>query len=536
MSESGTSALVGTTILKTYGLLARLGGGASEDAWRTVGRTQLRGHESRFVLAALGLQRAPAASSAHDARAITGALATLLRDHPSTHCALEWQAHEATRTPKTAVDVVWARYDVAGRLLSLEPHFDDRHEIAYERFLRGLLVELVIAAFNETRGAREVERALHLEQLVMARIDPMLARASLPIDARDAAVLWVWRVLSAVLVTFDRVDTADDPRRCTPPAFLDARSLGLGALHLRVRRVGADAVDLWAEAHAGAIDPAPLQAVLVAIAAAWGRTTAPAPRVPERVDDVIAPVPEPVPASYRDAAPDPLPAWARAVRCATGGEPPHVFEALTRVDMTPLLEVRRGLGNVGLTAMWVWALAHQPAFAGRRFTVALDVPPRSGVPAGDAEAGHTVGLLTIRPADYFPGAFIGAGFDAFHTAFAREVRRTRDRVSDGWDLLARLAAVPASQQTHQVRHLAPLAREALGTVCVTAMRGADIFLPSWHPLFVDGCIAFGDVASAGCDGKVQCTVGIKGGRRHVEACREAVRRALTAPLCGFTAS
>lgn len=545
MSEAATTGMVSATLVKALGLLGRMGQGAPENGWRRLGRGHLRGGAARYAIAALGLRPDAGKAAAVEARALVRALATFLRRQPAAHCALEWHRHEAIRVPKSAVDLTWARFDVSGRLLSLEPFLDERVEVPYDGFIRGLLIDLVIEAYNATRYENEAYRPLALEHHAMAAVDVILARASLPPDARDAVTFWVWRVLTATMVTFERLDSTDDARRFCMPSFIDARPLGLGALHVRTRLVGEGAVDLWVEANPVAIDAAPLRDVLDDLAADWGRgpvlfpaegATVGAPMPDGRVEDgtviscgSVPPVPVPPPGRFDEARPVERHVWGRAIRCSSG-EPPHVYACLELLDFGPFFAVRRDLGNVSPTAMLLWMLAHQPAFADRRFAVMVDVPPSEGAGPDSFDGCRTVGLFGVRPADYFPGAFPGAGFAAFQTAFEREATSTRARSSSGWQTVERLGRMP---QRASERYAAPLAREAFGTVGVSVLRGADIFIAPWHPIFTDGFLAFGDLVHAAAGGQTRGAVTVKGGRRRVEACREALAHVLASPRRWF---
>lgn len=551
MSEAATTGTVGTTLVKAFGLLGRLGRGVPEDGWRRLGRGQMCGEATRYAIATLGLRRDLGRAPSVEAPLLARALATFLRRQPDTHCALEWHRHEAVRISKSAVDVTWARFDVSGRLLSIEPFLDERVEVPYERFLRGLLVELVIEACNATRYERELHRPLALELHVMAAIDGLLARTSLPQDAWDAATFWVWRVLTSTMVTFERLDSANDARRLCTPSFVDARSFGLGALHARLRLVGADSVDVWLEASPVAVDAAPLTEMLEALAADWGRTPVlfatdgdgvggPAPKGhPDDgtvvSDDLVPPVPAPPPGRFDEAHPAEPHVWGRAIRCAADA-PPHVYASLDLLDFEPFWAMRRELGDVSPTAMLLWMLAHQPAFANRRFAVTVDVPPPDASPPDAVDARRTVGMFGIRPADYFPGAFSGAGFAAFQMAFEREAVLTRKRASSGWRTVDRLGLVPSSQQRLIAPYALPLAMEAFGTVGVSVLRQAEVFLAPWHPLFVDGFLAFGDLVHGAIGGQTRGAVSVKGGRRRVEACREALAQALAAPPRWFSSA
>lgn len=544
MSEAATTSTVGSTLVRAFGLLGRMGQGFLEDGWRLLGRGQLRGGATRYAIAAFGLRRPSGKTAGVEAPALVRALATFLRRQPVTHCALEWHRHEAVRVPKSAVDITWARFDVSGRLLGLETFLDERVEVPYESFIRGLLIDIVIEAYNATRYENEAERPLALEQHVMNALDVLLARASLPRDTRDAATFWVWRVLTATMVTFERLDSADDARRLCIPSFIDARPPGLGALHVRMRLVGDGTVDVWADANPVAIDAAPLRDVLGALAADWGSEPVLFPSDGDTLggpppeghvrdgtvvsDALVPPVPAPPPGRFDEAHPVERHAWARALRCSSG-DPPHVYARLDLFDFAPFFALRRELGDVSPTAMLLWMLAHQPAFADRRFAVMVDVPPSEGASPDSIDASRTVGVFGIRPADYFPGAFSGAGFPAFQTAFEREARLTRTRASSGWQTVQRLGLVPPSQQRVSERYLGPLARETFGTVGVSVLRGADLFVAPWHPLFVDGVLAFGDLLHAAAGGQTRGGVTVKGGRRRIEACREALAQALATP-------
>ena len=528
----------------------RLGGDPGRDAWRAVAERNLGQDASRFSLAVLGLRLETAARAGDDARvkAIMRALATFLRDQPAARLALEWQGTGARRVTKDTADLCGLRFDVAGRLLDLDVCLDETAPMPSDRFFRALLIDLLTEAHDATRATAGGERASALSAHVASRLHRRLREAAIPSDFRGEALRWMWRVLTSVCVTFERVTSADDARRLVLPDASDARSLGSGGFDLRVRLVGDEMLDVWASASPAAVDAAVVNEMLGALAAAWGREAAPLaggfremPVASQPQGDAVEgvgptlPSPSAVPLvacdlpSTFEGAGSAARSWSRARRVATQRDGRHAYAALELVDLGPFLETRRSLGDVSPTAMLLWLLARQPTFAGRAFAVMVDVPARGGDGTAAGESGRTPAILRVRPVDYFPGAFPGAGFDVFKTVFEREAALTRERRSASWEMLRTLARLDVVAPMRGHPALLSRARDAFGTVGVFMVRGADVFDVPWHPMLSDGSVGLGDFGAAVQSGEVRCAVTFKGARRQVEACRAAVLAALDQP-------
>jgi hypothetical protein len=530
-----SDARIGSVLVKAFGLLKAFGARAPEDGWRMSARVHLRGEIAKFALAALGLR----VDSGEEA--VLAKLATFLREQPIAGQALEWHRFSAIRVPKTTTDLVWARFDPAGRLISIEARLDEREPVPYDRFIRAFLADLVCDAYNETRELPDLERPLALQQHAMSRIGSAVSRAALPHDAREAAVSWIWRVLTATMVTFEQIDEAS---RFVLPQWLDTRHFGHGLFNVRIRRGAEGVADLWWQVNHAAVDGVPVQEMLDALVAEWGADEVSFPVSPVEPDQApapnghseggvgdafhgtvvrdlrLSPAPAPLPSTFSGDSRAP---WERPVRCSPDPEPPRIYAALDFLDMSGFLEVRRELGGASPTAMLLWALAHQPAFADRKFAVATDVPPLEGAEPGSAPSRRTVCFIVMRPADYFPGAFEGAGFGAFAEAFAEEAAATRARTSTPWRLLESTAPMPAAQQEWSARLIPQFGHDSIGTVGVSVIRRASIFEAPWHPVFVDGFVALGDFR----DGR--CAITCKAARRRLEACRDALRAVAAEP-------
>lgn len=454
------------------------------DGVRQCAAVNLRGEASKFVLSALSLNR-PAD--------LPGALQHFLRGHPELRWTLAPSRHTVRPRPNQHADVVTATFAADGSLQSLTPLLDGDHD---ERLVAPVSRDLV-RAYNRSRHEDDTVRPAQVwyEWTVAVEHHAPWSAAS----HRHADAL-ARRILSATWLSFD--ESAD---RFATPDFYRRKHGGLGCANVVARNQPDGSIDLWFQFHHATIDGCPAQEAVSKLAATWGRSK-----------DVAFP-------SGRTF---------NSIRCgqAHGRSMERVQDF---IDFTPLLDLRKRLvtkldtavtGRAHLSAVLIWALAQQPEFAGRRFSVAVDVP-------ADAGNARTFTFLPIRPADFFDGP-AGPRLSAYVREFNRLLTLTRRRQSPAHRAFGRMGLLPAPLRHELMAANPQVAADTFGTVGVTLLRDAEIFLaPMADHGFDDGFLAIGNMNLPTADGRRvgSATFAAPAGRvaiypvalrRAIERCRE----------------
>lgn len=449
------------------------------DGVRQCAAVNLRGEASKFVLSALGLTR-PAD--------VAGALQHFLRGHPELRWTLAPSRHSVRPRPSQHADVVTATFAADGSLQSLSPLLDGDHD---ERLIAPVSGELV-RAYNRSRHEDDTVRPgqVWYEWTVGAEHHAPWSAAS-----HGHADALARRILSATWLSFD--ESAD---RFAAPDFCRHKHGGLGCVNVVARNQPDGSIDLWLQFHHATIDGAPAQEAVSKLSATWGRSKG----VAFPTDRTLAPI-----------------------RCghAHGRSIERVQDF---VDFTPLLEFRKRLdarldtavtGRAPLSAVLVWALARQPEFAGRRFSVAVDVP-------ADAGNARTFTFLPIRPADFFDGP-AGPRLSAYVREFNRLLTLTRRRQSPAHRAFGRLGLLPAPLLHECLATNPHVAADTFGTVGVTLLRDAEIFLaPMADHGFDDGFLAIGNMNLPADDGRRVGSATFTAPAGKVSAYPDALRRSI----------
>lgn len=231
------------------------------------------------------------------------------------------------------------------------------------------------------------------------------------------------------------------------------------------------AVDLWFRFNHAPVDGAPMQEMVDALKAKWGVLRP--PQFPSGVQDTRVP-------AGRDAC--------------TGA---------AFLDFAPVLSRKRRVG-----ALLMWHLSRHAAFEGRRFSMAVDVPPVYNLP-------RSVGLLSIRPGDY-------GTFDDFATAFERLLEAVRARADPITRLLNQLAPLPPTLRLLLERLKPDSASRIIGTVGISILSRAEVFMAPYDDFYRDGFMAFGSFRLPAAAGGTVGAVTAKGTPQRVDACLGAM--------------
>ena len=481
----GTLARLAANVLGVASVLAGRASVAAglrraPEGWRRTVGVLLRGEPTHFALSAFGL-RVPATAGSGQATtsedSVAQGLLAFLAQEPDAHFSLDVRPQVTIRRRVSAVDVVVLRFASNGTLAGLRPWFGAGGSTVPGREAQDRVHRAIVNAYNRTAGLVEVLRPPRLRDELRTELSP-------------ADFTYAQRLLAACSLSFESRDLSDPSSRFAPPSFNSRRALGLGYLSwiARVDRAG-DAVDLWVSAHHVGLDGVPLQDLLGRLERAWG-TAAP----------VLFPAPLQGTAFH---GPHP---------CHVEGERP-VDLLTTFVDMAPVQALRRTAserfagavgGDVTLGTLIAWLLAQEPEFAGVRIASTVDIAASGGYE-------RDVDVVSLRPADYAKGPGPWDGLVEFAREFNRLVAACRTRTSPVRREMQTAGLLPVWAHSTLVRSAPAALDDTFGTLCVTIIREARVFLAPMTDLGLgQGFFAIGSAALPSVSGGTVTSVSVKG--------------------------
>jgi hypothetical protein len=287
-------------------------------------------------------------------------------------------------------------------------------------------------------------------------------------------------------------DVIRDPKsRFVPPALCSTACAGEEVVDVHCR-LSPDlrVVDVWMQFHHAIVDGAPMWEMMSRLEQAWGKAEE---------------VTYPAPGERATAGPWHLP-----------GERP-VHHALDFVDFAPLLASRqaiKGRQPVTVSALLTWCLARQPGFEGKRIASTVDVPALGREP-------RCVDFVVVRPGDF-------RRFDDYVREFNRQVAACRARTTETARMTRALALLPPRLALAALRANAAKRDETFGTVGLTILRDAPVFLAPYADLgFDDGFLAIGSMDLPTADGRRVGAASAKGELRKPEQLLAALRAAVS---------
>lgn len=464
------------------------------EGWRRTVGILLRSEHTRFAVSAFGLH-VPGATGTDSPDRIRALAADALRRHlsraPDAHFALEWRPAVTIRRRTAAVDVVLLEFAADGDVTALTPVSAD----SVPAEVRKAAADAVMAAYNATRTMPEIDRPRALRRAIDGRL------------ASDAsAAAFARRMLSATCVSFETLDTVDGAARFLPPRFHFRRSLGFGFLTVVMRPTAVPGdVDVWMSAHHVGLDGVPLQELVSGLEREWGSDRAMA-FPPADVDG----------------------AFMLPRRCSVDGER-AVDETLAFVDFSPVVALRRAVNSrfsdrlrapATFGAVLAWILEGEPEFSGVRVASTVDVAASNGYE-------RDVDVVPLRPADYAKTSNRWDDFVGFANEFNRLLALSRERKSPLREGMSTAGLLPASVHSHIVRANPPALDDTFGSVCITIIKDAKVFVAPMTDLGLGhGFFAIGRIDLPAADGSRVGAVSIKGDAGRIAGHHAALRRAI----------
>jgi hypothetical protein len=455
------------------------------EGWRRTVGILLRSEPTRFALSAFGL-RVPESASAvppgrdsFQTRTARG-LQAFLTTEPDAHFALEWLRPITSRRRTAVADLVVLDFAPDGRLDTIDPHLATSGSAPPPSDVCVRIHGAIVKAYNDTSQAAEIERPGKLVEWL---------RASLAFSGLQAYEPYAQRLLSASCLSFERIDPSDPVQRFRPPAFAQRRGLGFGHLSWVARAAASGTVDFWVSAHHVGLDGVPLQDLLGRLERSWG------------AGEMVA---FPSPAAGR-AFIEPHPCHAPGERA--------VDQLVTFVDLSPLFALREDLnarhsraigGQLTFGTLIAWLLSQEPEFAGVRIASTVDVAASSGYE-------RDVDVVSVRAADFATGHGPWGGLVEYAREFNRQIAAARTRTSPVRMGMQTAGLIPAWAHAAVVRANPASLDDAFGTLCVTIVREARVFIAPMTDLgLAHGFFAIGSARLPTGNGRAVTSVSVKG--------------------------
>ncbi len=495
------------TLLKGLQIFRFFGASSKEGGWRTGMQAYSRTEHSKFALAVfrLDLWADTSAAKEHGLKGSASHLITrlgaFLKDIPEVHWQLRWTGFAVTRERKAAIDIVSTDFAPDGTLRSLTPYFGGEGKSCklLSQTLRHTLNTILVQFYNETLNAPDKKRPWILQKRLRRWL--LLRKWRTPEELLEARG-YLYRILSSVMIHFEEL-TNDPALRFQGPNLIQRKHFGLGLMNIFARLTADHSeADLWFQFHHIPVDGVPMQEVLTRLKKDWGVLGE--LKVPERLLRR-----EPVP-----------------VLCSTDKGERGTYLATRFLDFRSFLKFRKELEKrysaeapEGFTAagLLMWSLAHHPVFHGKKFLFPVDV---AASPAKKRDRG--IEVVFIRPSKYFDATQLAGGFLDFEKEFSQRIEASRDRSGESYEMLELYALTSPFIYGLTRRVTLKALGEFIGTVGLTIIKDAEVFITPLSEIHTDGFLSFGNFSLKTEDGGSAGCVSARGSALKVSGYLEAV--------------
>lgn len=473
--------------------LRKIGFKPKGDGWRRVTQSYLRAEHAKFCLAVFRLDvwsdspNHPDSSYSGVKQHIIGRLSRFFEQHPRCFWKIQYDQFCAQAIAGESVDITSADFDQSGNLINIEPYFYPLYMAQIDPESIRNLYKQIIRSYNETRSFRDNIRP----NILRRRIHSWL-KSSNNLDSR--MFLIADRILNSTFISFERMAPLEQ-QRYQYPCFIKLKHPGFGFMNISCRfSHDMREADLWFQFSHIPDDGVPMQEVLNNLKRQWG---------------ICAVLQFPA-LSARDNP--------RYELCSTQNGDKGIYHIRDFIDFRPFLQERRELNrkNIGknkitvtTAALFIWKLAHYPAFNDVKFSVPIDI-------RANTRRRRTLGFIFIRPGIYFDRHKSDGGFMKFQREFNRQLRLTRRRASESYKLLEGYALMPPIAYNATIKILPYSLREFVGTVGVTIIKRADLFIAPYSDVHSGGFIAVSNYFVPSEDGQKLCNISIKAPKKKIE--------------------
>lgn len=500
--------------IKLLQLAKKLGMRPAENGWRKATGIFLRNEYSKFVLGSFrlryyGNQTVPTEQkSACDL--LISELAKFFRAQPELHWSIKAGTFRTGRRRSYFTDIVEAVVDRNGNVEKLIPHLDDTRN-TFSLLSSDLVDRLLTDMVMQHNQMRHTADRKHPEMLRRKLLKLLQRYPDLTHQQRSDLRLLLDRLLASTFVYFEILPPASSPdsqrRRLATPDLTRYKHPGYGLLNI-VCRLTPDysEADLWIQYHHVPVDGMPMQELLQRLKDQWGcrgKILFPALGTPEAKPELTY---------YGN----------------------RLFRARIFVDFEPFLKVRSYLnkhyakwmdGPATVAGMIIWGLAQDPYFRDNKLLFPVDTSAEFNK---SRPRERELSLIFIRPAQYRNLVKPLSGFLDFQREFNQRVERTRQGISESYELLELYSMIhPLFYQF--ARYVMPTAfHEFVGTMGISVLRDAEIFISPVSDLQVQGFLSVSNLRMPTKDGKTAGAVSICGSKEQIRHYIQAIENMASA--------
>jgi hypothetical protein len=467
----------------------------NRDPWRRIIGLGLRSEGTKFELSLFGLKCAPGRFVQEDFldSEFAARYIRFLRDRPETFVALSHHRFWVERITTSELDFVLAEFAENGSLIRFQADFDPRSPLNLAMPIRLRVDEILLQAHRDTRLFRRPFGPANFGTAFRLLSEGLRVNMTL---VRFGNMQAGCRALGSCPI---ETDNHNSETRFCPPDFRLRRNFGSSSVNTVFRfHPGKAVLDLWWQVHHAAADGAELQEILNRVKLHFGNEEV---TFPEKSSQ---------------------PAFVTA--CEIAGVEPPIALAVGFLDLQTLLRERKRLNElnqskieVPLVAVLLWSIVQQPEFRGRRFAIAVDVPP-------DQRFGRAVDLISVAP-ESPSGLFMDEELLAFAREFNSLAAAARNRTSPTYRAMEQLAILASWLAHYLLKYNRIRTRTVYGSVGLSMLRDASVFVaPMSDSGFDEGFLAIGraDLTTVSRE-KVAC-ITFKGPRERVAPTWAALTR------------
>ncbi|MFH1385045.1 MAG: hypothetical protein ABIH47_08835 [Candidatus Omnitrophota bacterium] len=498
----------GLQFFKTMGLKGK------ENGWRKATRAYFRTEHSKFSLTVFkldvwsDLRKKENKNFAEAKRHLVERLMLFFREVRTVHWKLHWSRFSARREKRGIVDIVNCEFNDDGSIRHIETFFDTQGEPMYylaPDFI-ARINDNIVSMYNQTQQVRDRIRPWVLEYKILKWLVSQKMSSKKIVGA---GIRYVARVLSATFIHFEVLPAQCSPfdtRRFEDPDFIKRKHPGFGLLNILCRfNADYDEADLWFQIHHIPVDGVPMQEALQELKNQWG---------------VRGDLTFPSLSQKRSVVPK---------LCSTEKGEKGMYHAREFIDFRSFLKKRKELNeryatqlfeDITVISMLIWGLAHHPVFHDRKFIFPIDL-------AASSDKERVPGFVIIRPSMYVNKDDTLKGFLAFQREFNRRLQSTKARQGESYELLEACALTSPLVYGITKKLMPAAVAEFFGTIGITIIKDADMFIAPFSDTHTDGFLAFGNFTVPTEDGGLAGAVSVRGPQEKVEDYLKAVREVIS---------
>jgi pimeloyl-ACP methyl ester carboxylesterase len=492
-------------LLKSFGLKTK------ESGWRKTMGTYLRTEQSKFGLAVFGLDFLSDQGKIdllpfEEAKLhVIKRLAVFLKSVPAIQWKLKWGKFRVFRERQKFVDVIDVSFADDGCIKSITPYLDidgpPFSELNEEKNRE--ICKLFIDEYNKVKDVKDEKRPRLLRKNLrkwvfnQENISPLLQKETLS---------FIDRLLSGNSIIFQVLSKdASGPsiERFTSPEFIKHKHAGFGLLNISCRfNHSLDEADFWFQFQHVPVDGVPMQEFLLDLKRTWGIRR-----------NLIYP---PLKQKHQ----------MEPQRCSTflkNGK--ALYQTTTFIDFRPILKLRKKIntefssamgGPATVVSIVMWGLIQHKSLRDRKFLFPVEL---AECPITKQERAPCA--MFIKPSEFLNQKNRIKGFFDFQYEFNRMMNATRARKSASYEMIE-LYALTFPWLYTLTRKIMPKALgEFIGTVGLTMIKDADMFISPLSDVQSDGFFAIGNLLVRTADKQQAGCVSIRAPREKISQYVEA---------------